>query len=54
MKAGLSLLVLVILFVSILAGCAPSANQSKGVANQNDVVAGFWLGLWQGFIAPPE
>ena len=52
MKPALSLLVLVILFVSILAGCAPGANQSKGVANQHDVVAGFWLGLWQGFIAP--
>jgi hypothetical protein len=52
MKPALSLLVLVILFVSILAGCAPGANQSKGVANQHDVVAGFWLGFWQGFIAP--
>ena len=52
MKPALSLLALVILLVSILAGCAPGANQSKGVANQHDVVAGFWLGLWQGFIAP--
>ena len=52
MKPSLSLLLLVIFLVSILAACAPGANQSKGVANQHDVVAGFWLGIWQGFIAP--
>jgi len=49
MKSSLTLVVLVILFL-ILAGCAPGANQSKGTAG--DVAAGFWLGLWQGFIAP--
>jgi len=49
MKSSLTLVVLVLLFL-ILAGCAPGANQSKGTAS--DVAAGFWLGLWQGFIAP--
>lgn len=51
MKSFLTLLVLVLL-LNILAGCAPSPNQSKGTASEHGVVAGFWLGLWQGFIAP--
>ena len=33
-------------------GCAPSANQSKGTPNSQNVIAGFCLGIWQGFIAP--
>jgi hypothetical protein len=52
MRASLTLLVLAILLIGILAGCAPGANQSKGTASEHDGVAGFWLGLWQGFIAP--
>ena len=52
MKPSLTLFVLVLLALSILAGCAPGANQSKGTASEHDGVAGFWLGLWQGFIAP--
>ena len=52
MKSSLTLLVLVLLFVTILAGCAAGQNVSKGTTNDHDLVAGFWLGLWQGFIAP--
>jgi hypothetical protein len=49
----LFLMTLMFLFLTLmLAGCAPGANQFKGVANRHDAVAGFWLGLWQGFIAP--
>jgi hypothetical protein len=48
MKASLIVLVLVLL---LLAGCAPGLNQSKGMPTDHEV-AGFWLGLWQGFIAP--
>jgi hypothetical protein len=51
MKSSLTLLVLVLLLLNILAGCAPGPNQSKGTASEHGV-AGFWLGLWQGFIAP--
>jgi hypothetical protein len=51
MKPSLTVLVLVLLSVNILAGCAPGPNQSNGIAADRDV-AGFWLGLWQGFIAP--
>jgi Na+/H+-dicarboxylate symporter len=52
MKSSLTLIVLVLLLLSILAGCAPGPNQSKGITSEHKVVAGFWLGLWQGFIAP--
>ncbi len=53
MKPSLILLVIVVLLVlSVLAGCAPGPNPSRGMASEHDGVAGFWLGLWQGFIAP--
>jgi hypothetical protein len=32
----------------LLAGCAAAANPAAGDSDS----AGFWLGLWQGFIAP--
>jgi hypothetical protein len=52
MKSSLAFLVLVLLLLNILTGCAPGPNLSKGTASEQNVVAGFWLGLWQGFIAP--
>jgi hypothetical protein len=52
MKSSLVLLAIVLLLLNILAGCAPGPNQSKGMASEHGVVAGFWFGLWQGFIAP--
>jgi len=52
MKSSLTLIVAVLLLLNTMAGCAPTANQSKGTATANDVVAGFWLGIWHGFIAP--
>ena len=52
MKSSLTFFVLALLFVTILAGCAARPNVSKGAANDHNVVAGFWLGLWHGFIAP--
>lgn len=52
MKSSLTLFVLVLLFVTILAGCAAGQNGSKGTPNDHNVVAGFWRGLWHGFIAP--
>ena len=36
----------------ILAACAPGPNNQKGTAGDKHSAAGFWLGLWQGFIAP--
>ena len=52
MKSSLTLLVLLLLFMNILAGCAGGPNQYKETANEHSEIAGFWLGLWQGFIAP--
>ena len=52
MKRSLTWLVLVLLLLNLVAGCAPGLNQSKGTVSEHGVVAGFWLGLWQGFIAP--
>ena len=52
MKSSLTLVVIVLLLLSILAGCAPGANQYKGTASEHDVAACFWVGLWQGIIAP--
>jgi hypothetical protein len=45
-------LVFLLLLTLVLAGCAPGANQSKGAPNSQNVLASFWLGIWQGFIAP--
>ena len=52
MKSSLTFLVIVLLLLNILAGCAPGLNQFKGTGGEHYVVAGFWLGVWQGFIAP--
>src|SRR5215467_998845 len=52
MKSSLTLLMIALLVVNILVGCAPGPNQFKGNANEHGVLAGFWLGIWHGFIAP--
>jgi hypothetical protein len=36
----------------LLAACAAGTNPELGVASQEGDVAGFWLGLWHGIIAP--
>jgi len=45
-------LILVLLLLAILLGCVPGTNNMKGTAGDKVSIAGFWLGLWQGFIAP--
>ena len=52
MKSSLTLSVLVLLVLFILAGCAAGPNPSIGTANDHNVLAGFWLGLWHGVTAP--
>jgi hypothetical protein len=49
MKAAKIVLTLALLLV-ILAGCAPGPNELVG--ENTAKAAGFWLGLWHGFIAP--
>ena len=36
----------------ILASCAPGYNELTDAVDQEGEVAGFWLGIWQGIIAP--
>ena len=52
MRSSVVLFLVTMLLLGFLAGCAPGANQSQGTASTHDGVAGFWFGLWQGFIAP--
>lgn len=52
MRSSLMVLLVISLLLIVLAGCVPGTNQFKGTASQHDVVAGFWLGVWHGFIAP--
>ena len=52
MRSSLTFLVLVVLLANLVVGCAPGTNLFKGTTGEHGGVAGFWLGLWQGFIAP--
>ena len=52
MKSSLALLLVVVMMAGLAGGCTAGANPAKGTANGSEVVAGFWLGLWHGFIAP--
>ena len=44
---------IILALVLVLAvSCAPGPNALVGSENEEGKVAGFWLGLWHGFIAP--
>lgn len=45
--------ILVIVLVALLtSACAADPNELAGTENAEGEIAGFWLGLWQGFISP--
>jgi len=50
MKKYAVLFFLALLLFSI--SCAPGPNQLKKTADPEGEIAGFWLGLWHGLIAP--
>ena len=50
-SSGLVVLVLALLVMGVVGGCAPGANQFAGTMGEHGL-AGFWIGLWHGFIAP--
>ena len=52
MKSLSLLFVVSLLLVFILAACTPGPNLLRGTPGEGYRVAGFWLGLWHGFIAP--
>ncbi len=43
--------ILLIMAITGLMACAASPNALESVADAEGAVAGFWLGLWHGFIA---
>ncbi len=43
---------LVVALTLILAACAAGSNPEVGVGAADGDIAGFWLGLWHGLIAP--
>ena len=51
-SAGRWLPVLAITALLVLVSCAPGGNAIRNVADKDGDVAGFWLGLWHGIIAP--
>jgi len=45
-------LVLISLAIVVMVACVPGPNMMKDTPGARTSVAGFWQGLWQGFIAP--
>jgi len=44
--------ILVLFLFLFLASCAPGPNTLEKTPNAKGKVAGFWKGLWHGFISP--
>jgi hypothetical protein len=45
-------LALILVLIIALASCAPGPNDRENTLNAQGRTAGFWLGLWHGFISP--
>ena len=52
MRTSIAMFLIVLIVMSITAGCAAGPNPAKGTPGEQGKVAGFWLGIWHGFIAP--
>jgi hypothetical protein len=50
-RSGSRLLAVLVLAL-VLVACAPGSNPAVGIAVEGESLAGFWMGLWQGFISP--
>ena len=48
----LGIILSLVLVVFIVAACTAAPNELKNVPDEEGKVAGFWLGLWHGFISP--
>jgi hypothetical protein len=46
------LIILAFLVICFIAGCAAGPNNMAKTPDVNGRIAGFWLGLWHGFISP--
>ena len=51
MKKAILIILIATLLIST-AACAPGPNQMQDTADDENKVAGFWQGLWHGFISP--
>ncbi len=51
MKRGKVVIAILIVLV-VLASCAPGPNSMADQPGEDEQVAGFWMGLWHGVIAP--
>jgi len=47
-----ALIFLAVVALVALVSCAPGPDTQRAVANAGGHIAGFWLGLWHGIIAP--
>ena len=47
-----SYLIVIVLALLLLAGCAAGPNELVRTPDAKGSVAGFWRGLWNGFISP--
>ena len=47
-----ALLLLLLVGIVLFSSCAPGPNKLAKTADSQGEVAGFWLGLWHGLIAP--
>jgi hypothetical protein len=48
----MTLILLAVMVLFVLAGCAPGPNDLANTPNASGVVPGFWRGLWNGLISP--
>ncbi len=46
------LVLLVLIMILMFTGCAAEMNEFEKVATDSGEIAGFWMGLWHGLIAP--
>lgn len=51
MRRGMTIAILILLGI-MLGACAASPNELAMTPNDQGDVAGFWQGIWQGFISP--
>lgn len=47
-----SRLVFAVSFLLLLGACAAGVNEHLDTPNAQGTIAGFWLGLWHGMVAP--
>lgn len=52
LQRGVTRSLLLVALILVLGACAAGVNPEIGMAADSGDVAGFWLGLWHGIIAP--